>query len=383
MFKKLTYPASFVLVLSLILTIPAEAELVGWWKLDDGSGTTAIDSSGNGNDGTLTAGTAGFPEWKTTGDDFRAGMGALEFHGGGAAGEGDFVDCGNSAIFDITENITFALWVKIDAFTMTYQYVFSKGHQYMILRANDTPYLRVVFNGLDTGDGDDYYAGGTTIPIDDGQWHHVAASYDISTGIVAFYTDGILEESKTTSGSIPLNTDSVCIGRRNESNRKGTDAIIDDVRLYNHTLSAVEIQAAMQSAPYPQASGPSPKDGALHLATWASLEWRAGDSAVSHDVYIGENFDDVDNGTGGTFQGNQTETTVLAGFPGFAIPGGFTPGTTYYWRIDEVNDADPNSPWKGTVWSFSTPPKTAYFPDPVDGAEFVDPNAALSWTAGD
>jgi hypothetical protein len=58
------------------------------------------------------------------------------------------------------------------------------------------------------------------------------------------------------------------------------------------------------------------------------------------------------------------------------------PGTTYYWRIDEVNDAEPNSPWKGDVWSFSIPPKTAYSPDPADGAEFVDPNATFSWTAG-
>jgi hypothetical protein len=59
------------------------------------------------------------------------------------------------------------------------------------------------------------------------------------------------------------------------------------------------------------------------------------------------------------------------------------PGTTYYWRIDEVNEADPNSPWKGSVWSFSIPPKTAYNPDPADGTEFVDPNnATLSWTPG-
>jgi hypothetical protein len=57
-------------------------------------------------------------------------------------------------------------------------------------------------------------------------------------------------------------------------------------------------------------------------------------------------------------------------------------GTTYYWRIDEVNEADPNSPWEGNVWSFSIPPKTAYNPDPADGAEFVDPNASLSWTPG-
>jgi hypothetical protein len=163
---------------------------------------------------------------------------------------------------------------------------------------------------------------------------------------------------------------------------EGHYGLIDEVRLYNHALSAAEILAAMKSAAFPQASGPSPKDGALQLETWVNLEWRAGDFAVSHDVYLGDNFDDVNDGIGDTFQGNQAATTLLAGFPGFAVPDGFVPGTTYYWRVDEVNDADPNSPWKGNIWGFSIPPKTAYFPDPADGAEFVDPNATLSWTAG-
>ncbi|UCF14752.1 MAG: hypothetical protein JSW59_15165 [Phycisphaerales bacterium] len=53
-----------------------------------------------------------------------------------------------------------------------------------------------------------------------------------------------------------------------------------------------------------------------------------------------------------------------------------------YWRVDEVNEADPNSPWQGNIWSFSIAPKTAYNPDPVDGAGFVDLDANLSWTAG-
>ncbi|MHC4301894.1 MAG: hypothetical protein ACYS7Y_31920, partial [Planctomycetota bacterium] len=70
------------------------------------------------------------------------------------------------------------------------------------------------------------------------------------------------------------------------------------------------------------------------------------------------------------------------GFPGFPYPEGMVPGATYYWRIDEVNEADPNSPWRGEIWSFSIPPKTAYFPDPIDGAEFVDLDATLSWTPG-
>ena len=130
------------------------------------------------------------------------------------------------------------------------------------------------------------------------------------------------------------------------------------------------------------AYGPVPADGSLYPNTWANLSWRPGLSAVTHDVYLGENFDDVNNGTGDTFLGNQAATTFLAGFPGFAIPDGLVPGMTYYWRIDEVNESDPNSPWKGNVWRFSVPPKTAYFPDPADGSGFVDPNATLSWTAG-
>jgi len=130
------------------------------------------------------------------------------------------------------------------------------------------------------------------------------------------------------------------------------------------------------------ASKPSPPDGALHEDTWVNLSWRPGDFAVSHDVYIGDNFDDVDSGAEGTFVGNQTGTFIVVGFPEFPYPDGLVPDTTYYWRIDEVNDTDPNSPWKGDVWSFSIPPKTAYFPDPPDGAESVDVDVQLSWTGG-
>jgi len=80
--------------------------------------------------------------------------------------------------------------------------------------------------------------------------------------------------------------------------------------------------------------------------------------------------------------GNQAGTDLIVGFPGFAVPDGLVPGTTYYWRIDEVNDTEPNSPWKGDVWSFGVPPKTAYNPDPADAAEQVVPDVRLTWTAG-
>jgi hypothetical protein len=133
---------------------------------------------------------------------------------------------------------------------------------------------------------------------------------------------------------------------------------------------------------YPYALGPIPSDGALIADTWVNLSWSPGDFAVLHDVYLGDNFDDVNDGAESTFQGNQVATNLITGFPGFPYPDGLVPGTTYYWRIDEVNDLDPNSPWKGKVWRFTVPPKTAYWPDPADGAESVDPDVELSWTAG-
>ena len=130
------------------------------------------------------------------------------------------------------------------------------------------------------------------------------------------------------------------------------------------------------------AYGPVPADGSLHPNTWANLSWREGLSAVTHDVYFSENFDDVNAGAESTFIGNQATTFLVVGFPGFPSPDGLIPSTTYYWRVDEVNDADPNSPWKGNVWSFSIPPKTAYFPNPADSAESVDVDVTLSWTPG-
>ncbi len=137
-----------------------------------------------------------------------------------------------------------------------------------------------------------------------------------------------------------------------------------------------------QAMPY--ARSPNPADGAMHFDTWVNLSWKPGDFAVSHDVYLGDSLGSVEQATRDSevFRGNQTATFYVAGFPGYAYPDGLVPGTTYYWRIDEVNDAEPNSPWKGDIWRFSIPPRTAYNPVPADGAEFVALNAKLTWTAG-
>jgi hypothetical protein len=187
------------------------------------------------------------------------------------------------------------------------------------------------------------------------------------------YTDNLIE----TSGEAPVGSwqqvslvytaTATDAGNRIGIKMKGADFVtFEDVTLYGP----------------PKTRDPRPADGALVMDTWVNLSWTPANFAVTNDVYIGDNFDDVNNGAESTFQGNQAETFIVAGFPGFPFPDGLVNGVTYYWRIDGVNDTNPSSPLKGDVWSFTVVPKTAYSPDPADGAESVGVDDSLSWTAG-
>jgi hypothetical protein len=148
---------------------------------------------------------------------------------------------------------------------------------------------------------------------------------------------------------------------------------VGSIRIDNVQIGFVDIEKAKE---------PNPEDGAIHPETWASLSWSPGAFATSHDVYFSDNLADVEAGAEAAFQGNQAADFLVVGFPGMPYPDGLVNGTTYYWRIDGVNETDANSPWKGNIWSFTVPPKTAYAPDPADGAESVYVDSRLSWTAG-
>jgi hypothetical protein len=121
-----------------------------------------------------------------------------------------------------------------------------------------------------------------------------------------------------------------------------------------------------------QACDPNPRDGEPFGDTWAALAWSAPETAISHEVYFDDNFDDVNRGTGAAFRGNQTSPYLvdgvdrgtgatprgdrtsryfIVGFPGRPYPHGLTPGTTYYWRIDEIQGDGRKH--RGPVWSFT------------------------------
>lgn len=86
-----------------------------------------------------------------------------------------------------------------------------------------------------------------------------------------------------------------------------------------------------------------------------ALGWTPGDYAVSHDIYFGTDPNAVRDAN------NVTDVNNIALWPDFKgnqDPCSYDPnrlelGKTYYWRIDEVNELDPNSPWKGVVWEFT------------------------------
>ena len=67
---------------------------------------------------------------------------------------------------------------------------------------------------------------------------------------------------------------------------------------------------------WPKASNPDPRDGVIFKDTWVTLSWQPSDLAASFDIYVGENYDDVKYGTGGTFRGNQNIMFFILGFPG-------------------------------------------------------------------
>jgi hypothetical protein len=120
--------------------------------------------------------------------------------------------------------------------------------------------------------------------------------------------------------------------------------------------------------PQLKARDPDPPDGNQNVVT-PLRQWTAGETAKFHDVYLGT-----------------SPTLGTADFKGrYSVAmywhDSFVPGTTYYWRVDEV-EADGVTVHTGDLWSFRAATLIAYSPSPPDGAKYVSIDADLSWTPG-
>jgi hypothetical protein len=365
------------IVMLLFLGICSEttwAELIGYWSFDEGQGTNAADMTGNGNDGTFN----GNVEWVTG------------YKGGGVRFDtaGERIVIGPLDPTAGTNAMTLAVWINWEGQgnSIAHQGIIGKrlgwdpgtGVKWFW---ETTPAGDLVFRADNAGGGTGLWWGNAILVPYAKEWTHVALTWD--NGAAVQYING--EQVSTGNITFRAGADAtpMTIGCVDSTNTETFVGIIDEARIYNNTLTQPEIQTVMLGI-FPTAYRPDPADGAIHEDTWVTISWSPGTFAVSHDVYLGESFDVVNDATHDSevFRGNQVSTYYVAGFPGFAYPDGLIPGTTYYWRIDEVNTSNPDSPWKGNVWRFSIPPKKAYNPSPADGAESVNINVKLSWTPG-
>jgi hypothetical protein len=350
--------------------------VLGAWLLDEGAGSVTADASGNGNDGRLM----GSPAW------INGQFGkALQFNGSSA-----YVDCGNSEAFN-TDVFSVSFWCNIPA-TQTWNHIISKGQHAASGTPGSVNWGVMMYDAQETILFETYNNTswrGITADTTTSEWHHLVATYDGAT--MQLYHDGQLA-STAVAGILLDPSRPLLIGARSDAGSAGGffNGSVDEVGFFNTVIALEDIEAIMNDGligiiGQEFARGPDPKNGSIHTDIWATLTWVAGNDAVSHDVYFGENFDDVNDGTNQseTFQGNVGDDFFIVGIIGFPYPDGLVPGTTYYWRIDEINQDNPESPWKGNVWSFTVPSKKAYEPVPADGANFINlENLTLSWTKG-
>lgn len=97
------------------------------------------------------------------------------------------------------------------------------------------------------------------------------------------------------------------------------------------------------------ASGPNPVNNAIDVYRDTILTWAPGEYAAEHDVYIGTDEEAVKNATKTS---PEYKVTTDLGSETYN-PGILELGTTYYWRVDEVNEANPDGLWPGKVWNFT------------------------------
>jgi len=375
MCRKMICLFSFVLLMVLNSNATAgfldDSSLVIYYSFDSVS-DIVTDQSGNGHDGVVNGDVTLEPVGKYGGAAKFASTSFLDL-------DGENFPTGEVP----TTGMTLAAWIKCEN---------TGGHHAIFnARAADSTWL---IHPEARSNGEFRWllrtAGGSTIfdiragVVTWDEWLHFAGTYDKASGKATLYINGEMVREENVSSPVDIAGDwgqGARVGYNIDSARPFT-GLMDDFLMFRRALSLTEVNKLMQGIGSPLAFGPTPADGSLHSDTWANVNWFPGDSAASHDVYFSDDFDAVNEGATEAFQGNQTSTFMVVGFPGFLFPDGLIPGTTYYWRIDEVNDTEPNSPWRGPVWSFMVPPKTAYSPIPADGTESVATDAELSWTAG-
>ncbi len=287
----------------LFLGTPASAQtLQGHWKLDDASGTTAVDSAGT-QSGTLLGG----PTW-TQGQL----SGAVDFDG-----LNDRIEVASGPFgFSSWGGISVGGWIKHDIGAegltndIVGQWNYPSSPAFVLTHHNNNQYFFEI-----SGVGS--VTGGTV----SANWTHVLATYDGSE--MALYVNGVNVATTTgLSGSIPSSTADVVIGSQDDGSKYFLGRI-DDVRIYEGALNTTAVQDLYDSA-FDTTAPSVPQNVATTAAgfTSISLAW---DTATDAESGV----DHYDVFRGGSLVGQASGTTYT--------DGGLSPATAYTYTVEAVN----------------------------------------------
>ena len=205
------------------------AYAVGVWSFNEGSGTTAYDASGYGNNGTLTNG----PVWKCV--DTPSGSGcALQFDG-----VNDYVDCGNNASLNPTTAITMEAWVKFNTLSSirTIASTFEAGG-YGLSFNEDTYPNKIVFL---VRVGGSYRYGVSNDTPNISKWYHLVGTYDGT--IVKLYINGLLQTFVTNISGVIQNSIHTFQIASNPPGSNFFSGSIDEVRIYEKALETTQVES--------------------------------------------------------------------------------------------------------------------------------------------
>ena len=337
-----------VILFLMLWCVVAQAKLVNRYSFTDGD-TVAVDSVG-GQDGTLTN-TAAISGNKVVLD------------GGGA------VDLPSDILDPGLTSVTIEAWFQDDSTGNNWSRLFDFGEtngndggnaMFCVPRQYGRTRLTVATNGTPSwSTGEDTVSG----PIHPGEETHVACVWDGSINEIRIYINGELAQRGATTMSLSaVVRENAFIGDSSYPGDPYFTGSVDEFRIYNTALTDEDVMASFDAGPnqtvefgiVASKANPANKVDEVSIDV-GEISWTPGKYANTHNVFIGTDPNYVEDAT--LVDAESLGVTVyseLAYDANSVALSRLEYGTTYYWRVDEVNDPASPGTYKGTVWNFTT-----------------------------
>jgi len=324
----------FAIATNTPITFPG---LVAAYSFDEGSGTTVHDASGNGNNGTISGAT-----W-TTG---KYGTG-LSFNGSNS-----IININNSSSLNLTTTMTLEAWVYPTLLDNLWQDVIYKYNDVYYLEAvsqQNTGTASVPAGGLTLTSGADNFVPGL-VPLSSNTWSYLSATYDGKTN--RLYVNGVQVNTLAETGVMTNSASPLQIGGDNVYGQFFS-GLIDEVRVYNVTLTASQIQADMNTPVGDIPTAPGNLTATLISTNQLNLSW----TASTADLGVAGYFVERSQGAYGT-NFAQIGATSRTNYE----DSGLVPNTNYNYRVratDALGDLGPYSSVVAAFTGFSISPRVA------------------------